>query len=101
MCAFRGCRCGSDGPCRVSFSQYLLAMTASLLLEEALKLPPQEREQLCEELWDSLEASDDDLTPEQLEELKRRLKEHKENPGDVVSWNDIKARWSARYGWNL
>jgi putative addiction module component (TIGR02574 family) len=71
-----------------------------LLLEEALKLPPQEREQLCEELWESLEADQTDLPPAQFEELKRRLEEHRANPNDVVSWDDIKARWRARYGWH-
>jgi len=76
-------------------------MTAHSLLEEALRLPPQEREQFCEELRNSLDADQEELSIKQLEGLRQRLEEHEADPTNVVSWEDIKTRWHAKYGWSL
>lgn len=66
-------------------------MTADSVLEQALQLPPDEREALCERIWESISSSDDDdLTVEQSEELQRRIAHYNENPDDVITWEDWK-----------
>ena len=75
-------------------------MTANLILEQALQLPAEEREELCEELWASL-ASEGELTAGQQEELQKRIEDHRRNPDDVIAWDDLKMKWNARYGWSL
>lgn len=71
-------------------------MTSAALLEEILRLPPDQRLQLVEDVWDSLAAS-----PEQIgvpawhrEELERRLAD----PGEQVtlSWQGVHARLHRR-----
>ena len=64
---------------------------------EALRrLSVDERLRLVEDLWDSIaeDAPDEALpvTPELAAELDRRLAEHEANPGDVVSWEEVRAR---------
>jgi putative addiction module component (TIGR02574 family) len=76
-------------------------MIARLLLEEALKLPPEEREQFCDELKNSLDVDREELSLLELEELRHRIEEHRAKPNDVVSWEDIKKRWQVKYGWSL
>ncbi|MCE9555220.1 MAG: addiction module protein [Planctomycetes bacterium] len=52
-----------------------------------------ERLVLVQQIWDSIasgrEASE--LTDAQAAELDRREAEHEQNPGDLVSWEEIKA----------
>ena len=67
-------------------------MTSAALLEEILRLPPDQRLQLMEDVWDSLAAS-----PGQVgvpawhrEELDRRLADSNERP--TLSWQDVQAR---------
>jgi putative addiction module component (TIGR02574 family) len=68
------------------------------LLEELLELSPEERIELAEELWASIEPQDmPPLTPEQKEELDRRYTEHLRDPGRALTWEDVKARLLARY----
>ena len=71
-------------------------MTSAALLEEILRLPPDQRLQLVEDVWDSLAAS-----PEQIgvpawhrEELERRLADPGEQP--TLSWQDVQARLRPR-----
>jgi putative addiction module component (TIGR02574 family) len=70
-------------------------MNASLKALGIEKLSVEERIALVEELWDSI-AEDTPLTEPQRAELDRRLEEHKRDPGDVVSWEVIKASIAAR-----
>ena len=66
-------------------------MTADSVLEQALQLPPVEREELCERIWESISTPDeDDLTKEQAEELKRRIAAARANPEDGITWEDWK-----------
>jgi putative addiction module component (TIGR02574 family) len=51
-----------------------------------------ERLQLVEDLWDSIPASDLMLTPEQCQELDRRLLHMESHPDDEVTWEELKAR---------
>lgn len=51
-----------------------LAFDLDLLTERALELPAELRELVAHRLWESLFPGEDgDLTPEQIEELDRRL----------------------------
>ena len=68
----------------------------STLLEEAEKLPVEERLELVEALWDSIGA-DADLDrlpmPEwQREELERRLADFDADPEAGSSWEEVRAR---------
>jgi putative addiction module component (TIGR02574 family) len=68
------------------------------LLKELMELTPEERIQLAEDLWDSIEPEDmTPLTSEQKLELNRRLEEHRRNPGRASPWEEVKARLWARY----
>jgi len=68
------------------------------LLKELMELTPEERIQLAEDLWDSIEPQDmTPLTSEQKLELNRRIEEHRRNPDRASSWEEVKARLWARY----
>jgi putative addiction module component (TIGR02574 family) len=68
------------------------------LWSELMKLTPEERVELVEDLWDSIAENDmPPLTPEQQEELDRRYAEHLRDPGSASKWEDVKARLLARY----
>ncbi len=60
----------------------------------------EERLDLIDELWESIEAERAmlPLSPAQLTELDRRLEAHLANPEDVVDWEDIKASVTERLG---
>jgi len=67
-------------------------MTPKALLEEILRLPPDQRLQLVEEVWDSLAASPDEVGVPvwHRDELDRRLSD----PTDTatLSWQDVQTR---------
>ena len=58
---------------------------------EIFKLPPAERLQLVEDLWDSLIPSEAQLpVPESvLAELRERKKRFDANPSSGMSWNEV------------
>jgi len=63
-----------------------------------MKLTPEERIELVEDLWDSIAQHDmPPLTPEQKEELDRRYAEHLRDPNSASKWEDVKTRLLARY----
>ena len=68
-------------------------------LSEILRLPVSERIDVVQQIWDSVAADADavPLTPEQREELDRRLKDHEENPDDVVEWSEVEKRIRSRH----
>ena len=46
-----------------------------------------------QDLWDRIEGTGRiEITPEQREELERRLRAHEEIAGDYTSWRDVRAR---------
>jgi len=47
-----------------------------------------------QDLWDDIARSPHEvaLTPVQREEAERRLLEHESNPGDYLSWDEVKRR---------
>jgi len=68
------------------------------LWDELMKLSPAERIQLAQDLWDSITPEEmPPLTPEQIEEMERRLAEHEKDPGSAVPWEKVRARLWARY----
>ena len=67
-------------------------MTPNALLDEILRLPPEQRLQLVEDIWDSLAASPESVpVPEwHRAELDRRLDDPSEQA--KLSWEDVQAR---------
>jgi putative addiction module component (TIGR02574 family) len=63
-------------------------------LDEIRRLSVVERVELIEEIWETIEASPDALPiPEiQRQELDRRLKLHREDPGAAQPWSSIRSR---------
>ncbi|MGD9633448.1 MAG: addiction module protein [Pirellulales bacterium] len=63
-------------------------------------LPPAEKLQLVEDLWDDLAASPDDVPIHdwQKAELDRRKANLQSRPASAVSWEDVKARIRSRHG---
>jgi putative addiction module component (TIGR02574 family) len=72
-------------------------MSASLV-QQALRLPPPERLQLIEQLWDSLaaEGSSPELTEAQRSELDARLDDFASNPDAGRPWREVRADIEAR-----
>lgn len=64
------------------------------LRDELFRLSAAERLELIEELWDSI-AEDDvalDLTPEQREDLRRRVAEADADPTSGSPWEEVRER---------
>jgi putative addiction module component (TIGR02574 family) len=71
----------------------------STLLEQSLELPIPERIKLVEDIWDSIAEHGDDavtLTPEQTDELERRIEYHELHPNDTVPWETVRDKALAR-----
>lgn len=66
----------------------------SALAIEAMRLPPEERLKLIEEVWESLAANPASLptSPSQLEELERRRARYLANPDSLIDWQEMKSR---------
>ena len=71
----------------------------SQLIDQARGLPLEQRIQLLDALWESLaeDGYNPSLTPQQAEELDRRLAAHRRNPDDVIPWESIKEELNQRY----
>ena len=69
------------------------------LINEAKNLPLSQRIELIEALWESIaqEGHEPPLTPEQADELDRRLTAHQQEPDDVVPWEAIKSELDSKY----
>jgi putative addiction module component (TIGR02574 family) len=68
-----------------------------VLRDQALQLTPDERLELIGDLWDSLDQRDlPPLSDDQIQEMKRRLAEHRANPGEARSWEEVKAEIRSR-----
>jgi putative addiction module component (TIGR02574 family) len=69
------------------------------LRDQVMQLPPEERLELIEDLWDSIHPPGSArpgepvmLTDEQKAELDRRLEEHKRHPERAEPWEVVRAR---------
>jgi putative addiction module component (TIGR02574 family) len=68
------------------------------LLEELMRLPADERVEIALELWDSVDEKDlPPLTPEQMEEIDRRIAEHERDPSRAIPWEEVRDRLRARF----
>ena len=67
-------------------------MTPKALLDAILQLPPDQRLQLVEKVWDSLAASPDEVgvPPWHRDELSRRLADSTAKAN--ISWQDVQDR---------
>ncbi len=71
---------------------------ARSLMNELLELSPEERIQIAEDLWDSIETEQmPPLTTEQIREVERRYADHLRHSEKASGWEDVKARLLARY----
>jgi putative addiction module component (TIGR02574 family) len=61
-------------------------------------MTPQERLELIDELWASLEPEDIPVSDEVKAELERRLRRHDEHPEEAIPWEvayeELKRRYS-------
>jgi putative addiction module component (TIGR02574 family) len=72
-------------------------MRRSELWAELMKLTPEERIELAQDLWDTIKSEDlPPLTADELAEFDRRLAEHQRDPSTAVPWEDVKVRLLAR-----
>lgn len=69
------------------------------LINEAKNLPLSQRIELIEALWESIaqEGYEPPLTPEQAEELDRRLIAHQQDPNDVIPWENVRSDLDSKY----
>jgi putative addiction module component (TIGR02574 family) len=68
-------------------------------LADLLTLSLTERLQLVEDLWDSIAAESAalPLSPQDRDEIDRRLAEHDLNPESAIPWEDVQARLTRRF----
>jgi len=67
------------------------------LWAELMELTPEERIELAEDLWDSIEPERlPPLTIEELDELDRELAEHRADPRGAQSWETVRAWLQSR-----
>ena len=66
----------------------------SISIDDLRKLPVPERLELVENLWESIAADADQLllTDRQAAELDHRIAVHDANPGEGISWQDLRDR---------
>lgn len=58
-------------------------------LSELTALPVVDRLRVVESLWNSIESESVSVSPEQREEIARRIKSHEENPNEVLTWEQV------------
>ncbi len=62
-------------------------------------MTPEERLELIEELWASLDPEDIPVSDEVNAELERRLRRHEEHPEETITWDEIQAGLKRKHGW--
>ena len=74
-------------------------MNRDALRAEILRLPPDERVKLGEDLWGSIIEDQSWMpSPEQLAETRRRLEEYRRNPAIAIPAERVLERLRARFG---
>jgi hypothetical protein len=71
-------------------------MSAVEILEQIDHLPPAERQVVVEKMREKY-GTFDDLFPGEAELIASRLQDHRQNPDDVVSLEDVKAKLDVKY----
>jgi putative addiction module component (TIGR02574 family) len=72
-------------------------MSAVEILEQIRRLPPEERHEVVEKVWEEFGDFDDELTPEQIAELERRAAEARAHPESGIPWETVRAELFERY----
>lgn len=69
-------------------------MDLSPILEQIRAMTNDERIELVQAIWDTIAADEiaPGLTEDQKQELDRRIADLDANPGNVLTWEEIKAR---------
>ena len=75
-----------------------MSAAAKEILEAALKLPPEERERLVEELVASLPSdfASKDIEQSWLTEISRRSDEIDAGTAEILEWSDVQAQIAQR-----
>ncbi len=71
-------------------------MSAAEILEQIEHLPPAERQVVAETVFEKY-GPFDDLLPGEAELISSRLQDHRQNPDDVVSLDEVKAKLDVKY----
>jgi len=73
-------------------------MTAKMIIKQALKLNVKERVRVYAELEKSLESQwlDPNMPEWHKRELELSLKDSRENPGDFITWEELKKKLNRR-----
>ncbi len=66
-------------------------MSATEILEQIRRLPPEEQHEIAEKIREELGELDDELTPEQVAELDRRAEDALKNPGRGTPIEEVSA----------
>ena len=72
-------------------------MSATEILKQIEELPPAEQQAVAELVWEKYGAFEGELIPGEAEFIDRRLQDHLQNPGDVVSLEEVKAKLDVKY----
>lgn len=64
----------------------------SIRPEDVLDLPVSERIQLVADIWDTISSAPDqpEISPAMMAMLRKRLADHRANPDDTLSWEEVK-----------
>ena len=66
-------------------------------LSELTSLPVMDRLRVVESLWDSIESDTPvSISPEQREEINRRIEAHEANSDELLTWDQVLERWKSR-----
>jgi len=63
----------------------------SALRDQIASLSPDQKAELLDEVWESLEGDLLLLTDEQRAELDHRIARHEQHPADVIPWTEVRA----------
>lgn len=61
------------------------------LRSEIDRLSAEQKAELLDAVWESLEAEASSLTEAQRAELDYRIARHEQNPSDVIPWEQVRA----------
>jgi len=74
-------------------------MSASEILEQIRRLPPEEQYDIAEKVWAGLGEAEAELTSEQASELDRRLADFEQDPRAGIPLEQVKSEMRKRFGW--
>lgn len=66
--------------------------------EEILKLPLEEKLQLAEAIWESIEEKDLPVTEEEVQMARERYEAYLKNPEQEITWETLRKRMFEKYG---